>query len=998
MRPIRIEFSAFGPFPDTWEIDFTRLSGHGLFLITGPTGAGKTTVLDAMVFALYGEAAGARGKHSDRLRSDFATPATTTSVTFEFEIQGRQYRIDRSPSYPRPGLKTPHPASVTLNEREGTTWKPVSTRINDVKAAVTKLIGLNADQFQQVILLPQGRFAEVLRADSNDRLKLLRALFDTQRFERAVDILRDESNRRTEAVKDAEREVTHLFDAVLEHWRTVIAEAGEDAATAAGVEFDEDGDPSAPETMDGAALARLDVEAAEMVAGLDVAARAANEAYDRAKALADAAEATAKQWDDRAILQRESETLAASAAEDEARKPQLDRAEAANAMASLLRATEAARRDEATAAEAVAKAGRAIADTLGDDTPLDAVRTETLLDEQRVLEQTARDAMAQFDLAHGLRVDERNDREAATAKAREREQLAAELAKVNEELPARRAAAQEAITAAAGIDAAVAAVKAATDQTAAVNEGITLDRQIAKVAEDLDAAERSTAAARAALDSTRTRLLSGLAARLAADLTAGDACPTCGSTEHPALAVPPSDAATDDDVSDAERAYETARTLRDEIAQRRVALETKRGTLPPAVALNEANAAAAAAADRLAELRDLADAADARRAAVAEAEDFVADAAPNIETLVSDVTAAQTRADAAGTAAAEAETRAQAFAPDPATARRRLDAAIALISMLSGFGRLQQALETAAAAHRAQRHMLDAELKAKGFAGDADVSNAAMDPDALTIERGRIAGRDKRRTEVAALLADFAKRAIPDARPDPTGLVAARDAAHDAREFAVESRGTASAAATSIREARNGLGTRLEKVQKAIAAAETARTVYAVASGNVKPKIDLESWVCSAYLERVTLQANHHLVEMTGGQYRLQLGRTADGRSRGGLDLDVFDLHTGATRSVDTLSGGETFMASLSLALGLAEVVAGQQNLMLDALFIDEGFGSLDADTLDRATEVLHGLQTAGRMVGVITHVTEMQKALPTGIAVTKTETGSTLTVEYPDA
>ena len=156
--------------------------------------------------------------------------------------------------------------------------------------------------------------------------------------------------------------------------------------------------------------------------------------------------------------------------------------------------------------------------------------------------------------------------------------------------------------------------------------------------------------------------------------------------------------------------------------------------------------------------------------------------------------------------------------------------------------------------------------------------------------------------------------------------------------------------------------------------------------------------MCSAYLERVTRQANLHLDAMTGGQYRMEIGRAADGRKQGGLDLDVFDLHTGASRSVDTLSGGETFMASMALALGLAEVVAGQQNLMLDALFIDEGFGSLDAETLDRATAVLHGLQTAGRMVGVITHVTEMQKELPTGIAVTKTEQGSTLTVEYPDA
>ncbi|MFM7059942.1 MAG: AAA family ATPase [Actinomycetes bacterium] len=998
MRPMRIEFSAFGPFPGTWEIDFTKLSGHGLFLITGPTGAGKTTVLDAMVFALYGEAAGARGKHADRLRSDFATPATTTSVTFEFEIQGRQYRIDRSPSYPRPGLKTPHPASVALSERDGTTWKPVSTRIADVKSEVTRIIGLDADQFQQVILLPQGRFAEVLRADSKDRLKLLRALFDTGRFLDAVEILRQESTRRSDAVKDAERDVEHLFDAVLDDWCAVITEAGDDAAATLGVEFAEDGSPFAPETMDAAALTTLDEQATAMVAGLDSAAKAANKAYDTAKALADAAEATAQLWDERAELRRESETLAAVADDDAARELVLVQAEAANGLTAMLRTTSDARTAEEAAAVAVDAAGRGIAAALGDDSPLEEGRIAALLAEQRTIEQTARDALEQFDTARAHRDAERRERDSATAKEREREQLAAELEKVQEELPARRADAQAAETAAAGVDAAVTAEQAATDRVSEINAGITIDRQIGELVGALDAAEQATTAKKAALESTRSRLLSGLAARLADGLEAGVACPTCGSIEHPHLAVAPRDAATEDDVSAAEHAYEAARSAGDTIVRDRTALEAKRATLPPVDELEAATARAADATAKVADLRGLAAGADTHRAAVDAADRFIASNTPKVAALTGEVASAVARADAAAATATDAEARATGFAPDTATARLRRDAAAHLIEALSDLSRLQHELTTASATHAAQRRTLDTELAARGFADDAEAHAAAMDPDAVVAERSAIAARASRRTEVGTLLTDFAKRDIPDDRPDPTELLAARDEAHEARELAVEARGTASVAATAIREARKGLSDRLAKVEAAIAAAETARTVYSVASGNVSPKIDLESWVCSAYLERVTQQANHHLVEMTGGQYRLQLGRTTDGRSRGGLDLDVFDLHTGATRSVDTLSGGETFMASLALALGLAEVVAGQQNLMLDALFIDEGFGSLDADTLDRATEVLHRLQTAGRMVGVITHVTEMQKALPTGIAVTKTDEGSTLTVEYPDA
>jgi len=1002
MKPITITFSAFGPFPREHSIDFARLGHHGLFLITGPTGAGKTTVLDAMVFALYGEAAGARGKHSDRLRSDFAAPETPTSVTLEFEIRGRRFHIVRTPTYFRPKQRgegiTKETGSVTLSEYDGTGWKPLGTKIREVDALVAELIGLDADQFQQVILLPQGRFAEVLRADSKERLKLLRALFGTGRFLDAVEILRQESNRRTEAVKDARREVDRLFEDVLEDWCEVIAQAGDDAAIELGIEFDEDDNPYAPETMNGEALDALAEQATAMVAGLELAAKTANTAYDAAKRTADEAEATAARWARRAELVGEQTKLAASADADARRGPELERAVAANDLVATIRTTEDARRSEQTARAAADEAASAIAASTGADAVLDAQRVAALIDDQRAIETAARTAIAEFTTAADERAKQRTARDDADRLERDRDQLRAELERVEGELPERRTAAQAAETAASGVAASEAAANAAEDHRAAVDRGITLDRQIAQLDDRIAVSKTETEAAHAALTSARARHISGLAARLASELAPGAECPTCGSTDHPHLAEAPADAASEDDVAGAETTYEGARTAHDDLVRERATLAATRSELPPADALDEATERAATARETLAAQRALAADADTRRGDVAAAERFVADNAPKVLTLTEAAATATAQSDAAGKAADGAEGRANAFSPDVATAEQRLADATATIAALRTYDDRLRDVAEAAAAHAAQRQALDDALSAKGFADDAAATAAAMDPAALAAERTELDERAERRRTIVTLLAELAKEPLPDEQPDPTALIEARDTAEALRDDAVAAHGTANVAATRIAGARARLGGRLAEVDDAIAAAETAKTVYDVASGNAAPKVALESWVCSAYLERVTRQANHHLVAMTGGQYRLEIGRTTDGRKQGGLDLDVFDLHTGATRSVDTLSGGETFMASLSLALGLAEVVAGQQNLMLDALFIDEGFGSLDAETLDRATEVLHGLQTAGRMVGVITHVTEMQRSLPTGLAVTKTEQGSTLTVEYPDA
>ncbi|MEY4388651.1 MAG: hypothetical protein RLZZ432_370, partial [Chloroflexota bacterium] len=863
MKPIRISFSAFGPFPGDHAVDFERLGQHGLFLITGPTGAGKTTVLDAVVFALYGKAAGVRAKHTDRLRSDFAAATTATKVEFEFEIGGSRFLVERSPAYERPkqrgeGTTTEQP-SVRLSERDGNGWRAVGTKKGEVDARIAELIGLDADQFQQVILLPQGRFAEVLRADSRERLKLLRALFATKRFEDAVEILRRESARRAEAAKDAGREITRLFEDVVDDWCEVITQAGDDAAAALGIEFDEEDNPYGPEEMDAAALDTLAEQATGMVSGLDVAARAANTTYDRAKKVADEAEALAERWDRRAALVRTRDDLAALAEADARRGPELDRAEAANDLVPMIvQATDARRAEDRARADAAVAAG-AIAETTGAPAPTDAPGVAALADEQRAAELAARSAIAEFEAVEKARHEERSALDAAAQFDRDREHLDAEITKVTEELPARRATAQAAETAAAGIAAAETAAQAAQDLLAAVNEGITLDRQIEEAEAKLAEQGAATVAARAALDATRARHISGLAARLAADLSPGDACPTCGATDHPHLATAPADAATADEVDAAQAALDAAVAAETETDRRRATLVATRETKPAVDQLAPAMERAATNATALTEVRGLAADAERLRRAATEAEQFITERTPTLVQLAEQAAEARARAVAAKKGAEDSDRRARAVAPDAPTATARLAEATTLLAALQDYDALLQTVATASAVHRGQRDTLDAALATKGFADDDAATAAAIDPDALAEERATLNERAKQRVAVAAQLEELARQPIPEERPEIDELLEAREAAEAARDEAVEALGSASAAAKRITEARKRLGERIEAEAAARAEADTAKTVYDTACANSSPKIALEAWVCSAYLERVTRQANLHL-------------------------------------------------------------------------------------------------------------------------------------------
>lgn len=1003
MRPIRITFSAFGPFPGDQEIDFERLGQQGLFLITGPTGAGKTTVLDAMVYALYGEAAGARESQTGSLRSHFADESDPTRVIFEFAIGDDVYRVERSPEQARAakrGTGTANQAAeASLQRFEKVKWSAVASGSRDVTKHITELIRLTSAQFQQVILLPQGKFDKVLRSSSKDRLPLLSALFGTKYLNSAVDRLKREAKDRGIAHSAMKKDLSDAFDDSLEDWGSVITEAGIEAASAAGIEFDDDEAPVGPGEQTRSALEQMSAQAKTLRVKIDSAAAAANKAYDSANTAADAATQQSEKWDRRLTLQEESTALAELSKSDKTLAATLKLAESANDLLEQVDAFEEAEGALADSAVAIADLGPSVGEALGGDLPTTPVKARASVNQLEKRLALLETAIAEFENASTARASAESEATQATACRTEVAVVTATSAQADAALVSLREELTKVEAAAQVLEALRKAAENASDRVESVNKGLSLDNQI-RVGEKAEKiAAKAVTEAEAALKDARERHLAGLAARLAAELHDGDACPTCGSTEHPTPAEVPAHAESDEDIERTEAALKSLQTALTAAVKDLSAMRARRSELPAAEELQDAEEKRDTSKAAFDTASAAAGTAETLRAQVTAAEEKIASSAEEIAALNARITAADTTEKIQLAAAKKSYDTAVKTSPDADSAEAEYEATTDAIELVTAFAELLDEEAGNAATVTNLKTALEKALERKGFKDTKSVTAAAMEPDELEEASAELKEREARRPVVAGILKELTKDKLPDLRPDPTALIEQRDALKEERDQRVDAALTAKNASERLNAAPDAFGERLDELARLAASQEIAQTLADVASARRPPNIDLESWVCSAYLHRVVLQANNHLKVMTSGQYILQIGSTSDRRKHGGLDLDVFDSHTGVSRSVNTVSGGETFMASLALALGLAEVVAGQQNMRLDALFVDEGFGSLDTETLERATEVLLSLQTSGRMVGVISHVTEMRASLRTGIAVTKNgEQGSTLKVEYQDA
>ncbi|MFF2084614.1 AAA family ATPase [Nocardia sp. NPDC058176] len=1178
MRLHRLEMTAFGPFAETTVVDFDALGSDGLFLLHGHTGAGKTTVLDAIAFALYGKVPGARGE-SKRLHSDHADPQTPPQVSLEATLGGRKLRLTRVPEFERP--KRDGSGTRTLQPKANLTWLDGSgenlSRITDIGEEVLRLLGMSADQFFQVVLLPQGDFARFLRAENEEREKLLEKLFDTQRFGTAEQWLADR-RRAAGATLDTHRqgidrlitkvgmaagfsgaESVEASDAVawsqelLAQARTELADANTDAdlrqkeSAEARTEAEEQRRLADLHSRMAAAEAELSAytaaapHRAELTRELEQARRAEPvvQAIDEARSAV------------RALRRAESSTrTAAGALAAQLRAPAavdiagidlltvVTDAEASEAIdgrsvgGSADRAAAGAggsrpsregigrsvggvtagadgwrpRHGDVAVARSGSKAGVSVAgvrDVVGD---LDAAISQwnALLG---VLGEVRADAVTADQLAADLAAHE--------AEAAQLARRATELGGRRIELPTVIAGAQEQLREATDAAAALPGLRSELakwqDSAAAAVE---LSRQrpaLDRAQGELDAARRTHLDARERVLDLRARRLAGMAAELAGALEAGAPCTVCGSAEHPEPAQPTDDAVSKDAEDTATVAEQAAEAARDRIAERIGAIEreiealTARGGDADPVTLADAVRTATHRFDDAADTADRAAALTTRldtlRTEESQLHEQSRDLDSRLGTVTANIAATRTRLDeltlrlrtAAGADATvearttrleslvTAATTLRTTRTEESTARdavRRIATRVETLARTAGF--VAEGFEVPAAPMAGQASDSPGAEPRSGVGIDAELSAGAdgevvsgIDADGEDAESAQsAAGRSGRRADRSraisvgpempslfdlfdeapsdevsveevepaaprddiALLTAYAKvvTAVARTAQQQAAIEAELTAADRARAHAetVLAEPQIRAAAEQVPGDLGELEQRFAQAQRALTAAVAAQSAAAervaqlerlgaqlwgeveriapeqrafdelaglaevvAGRGENNRRMSLRSYVLAARLEEVAVAGSLRLRRMSGGRYEFVHSDKAGPRGRrGGLGLDVRDDYTGAIRSAKTLSGGETFMASLALALGLADVVAAESGgVVLDTLFIDEGFGSLDADTLDAVMGVLDELRAGGRVVGVVSHVDEMRQRIPSRLHVLRGRTGSRL-------
>jgi exonuclease SbcC len=988
MRPHRLRLTAFGPFGGEVEVDFDAMAATGLFLLEGDTGAGKTSILDGLAFALYGRVPGQRSGVG-RLRSDHALASLRTVAELEVTIARRRLRIQRWPEQDRPKQRgsgtTRDPAKVILQEALDGGWVTLSTRVGEADDELSRLLGMSADQFHQVVLLPQGEFARFLRSDAVERGRLLQRLFATDRFRRVEDWLAE--RRRAVAAE-------------LEAGCAAVLRLAARVAQAAGVGEPAPGDDGVPAPGWATGLAE---EADRAAREADAAAEAARvRQVDAESALVAARDLDRRRRRRIDLLGRQAELEAARPGLDDARR----RLEAARRAAGLRSGLEQLSRRRSVAEHLAADVvtGRK---ALGEPS-LEGASVEqlhTALEERRRSLGRLEDAQRVEDDLAGERSLQVEAARLAGAAAREAEVQHAELST----LPSRRQRVVAEVEAASGariqvpvlaadaqrLDRGVRSLRALTDARAARR----------RLGSELLTAREAAVGLREDAARLRVERVDSMIAELSAALVEGDPCPVCGATEHPDPSEVRGSRVTREQEDDARAAADQAQQVVAESAAAIARSDAEIEALEDRLAEDGVSDLSPEALDRAAAAAGLA--LEAAQAAAARSDDLAADLR-RLDELERTLTEAHQEAvqvsrvqaqrseDTAERSGRLAEQLARLIgeAPDVASARlREQQAADRIDVLLEVIARSVVAdEELAGAAASAADAVTDA-----GFSSVAEAEAALLPASEIEVLQTQVEHAHAAEVAVAAALAD------PDVAVDETMPAGVADAEQAFAYAAAEARAAITGAARCRTRAAEVAALAPRYVEQVGALAPVRRRAaevkqladLAAGQGSNRLRMTLSTYVLAARLEEVAAVASERLRHMTQGRYTLVHTDIGRGGGRSGLGLLARDTWTGQDRDTATLSGGETFLASLALALALGDVVAAEAGgTDIEALFIDEGFGSLDEETLEEVMDILDGLREGGRMVGVVSHVAELRSRIPAQIHVRKDRHGSSVAVQ----
>ena len=876
MKPIQLVLSAFGPYVERTVIDFSALGEEGLFLIAGDTGAGKTTIFDAISFALYGEASGGKEKRKSKsFHSDYVSDQTETYVELTFRHRGETWWIRRNLEYQRPAKKKKDGMETTTRQAADAQMRNEDTgeeilRMDDVNRRVRELLGLTQDQFTQTVMIAQGDFLKILTASSDERKKLFRDLFHTNLY---VD-LQSRLQEKNRACADEQKALEQV----------ILSAEG-----------------------------KIDPEA-------EFAEREILLSYCGQIQYTDAL---------CALLARLIEQEKAAQEQAKAQKK-----EAADQIGALIAAMTEGERVNQDFTDWESKKARLAALTAG----------QGEIDAQRAALAAARRAQ-QLETDEALMRRTRRDMDAQRAALSEAQ---AALEQAEKALPEAETRMKEAESRGGEIHALLAQAKQMEDCLPVLGE---VERLKAALDTQKRALQRLTAdssRAQAAYTAAQNSYYLSQAGLLARELKAGQPCPVCGSTAHPCPAQITPETVTRQALEQAAKRRETAEKAQSDAATRLAANRA---------ALDERE-------DRLRALKIGADETRQRLAA---------------------------RIDAAHQAAADRQRAIDAArSAYQALDKRKTAAQSAVDAAQKQLAALEKDL-------RAQTEAFEQKRAAHGFEDEASYRLAKRtNADIERLDR-EIRNYDEQKRTLAAQSRELEEKLSGRQKTDLTALQNRRAAALD-RQAKAENAEKAMVRKLTLHEsAEREIRQANAAIQKKRGKWQIIQELYTccagIAAGNPRAKLTFEAYVQQYYFRFVVAAANKRLTRLTDGMFTLRVMREAANRvSQSGLDLEVLDRSTGQARDVSTLSGGESFLASLALALGLSDAVQSQSGqIRMDAMFIDEGFGSLDENALRSSIDVLLELADGKRLIGIISHVQELEERIDKQIVVTKTPNGSTV-------
>lgn len=912
MRPLKLTISGFGPYAGTQELDFSRLGTGGLYLITGDTGAGKTTIFDAITYALFGEASG-DSRDASMLRSKYAAPDTPTYVELTFDYGGKSYQVRRSPEYTRAKTRgtgnTKQAATAEFIYPNGN----VVTKLKEVNTAIRDIIGLTRAQFSQIAMISQGDFRKLLQAGTEERQKIFRDIFRTKFY----DLLQSKLKENVLAVG---REKDEISRSIGQYMRSVTCK--EDSVYSPDVEKARAGQLPMAEFQevleaileeDAGAEKKLDSDLDAVEKELDAVKEQLTkaEAYQKEKT-----ELFGKQEQERALSTQLQE---AKGAKDAAKDTEPQQRELTNRLAQwelLL-----PKYDDLNTLEAkLTTAKKDLADAMRKRETAQALQAQLNVEIQSLKEEHSQlsSAEAQKERFSNQLSNANERKEKFTKLLSEIKSFNAEQEKLNELQQAFQAA-------------------------------LATSSRLLQIYNDKN-----------------TAFLREQAGMMASNLEEGKPCPVCGSIHHPVLAALSQDAPSEADVKHAKKKYEDAdketQLASQKASKQNGTVETAReallktvSDLLPGTSLEEASAAAKKEAaeiqseinglnKELAEIKEKIQRKQALEKQIPSKEEeyqkavnAYTDADTKIKLCNGSIEALQTQAD---------ELRSELPSPDKAAAK---------------------------AQQEADREQLD---KLKQAQAEANEKYSAY---------------DKELTGVRSAIAQLGQQLADQPEWDTEALNEQKEALTLRKTELRNAHGNVSYRITANTGARDHIAAQASTLADLEQQYAWMKALSDTANGDVsgKQKIKLETYIQGAYFDQILMRANIRLQKMSGGQYDLKRRDTVDGyKSQSGLELDIVDHINASERSVNTLSGGESFLASLALALGLSDEVQMSTGIRLDTLFVDEGFGSLDPEALNKAYNTLASLTEGNRLVGIISHVAELKERIDRQIVVSKKPSG----------